>query len=522
LNWDIAVQEWTLLPSGALELLFNPIVLVAIAGGGLIGLFAGAMPGLTATMTMALLLGLTFQLPPEAGLGMLIGIYSASIFSGSLTAIMLNIPGTPAAAATVLDGFPLARQGKAREAIGSATWASFFGEVAGEFITFVLLPIIAVFALLLGDWEIFLVALIGITLAGSLGASSPLKGWIAGFFGFLIAMIGTDPIYGVERFGYTPALLGGVDFLAALIGLFGIAEVIYVLRSRIPYQLTDRPGRAITEWRHFRNIGNVVRSTLVGVGVGVVPGVGESTAPFIAYDWARRRSKRPEQFGKGSHEGVIAAETANNATSGGALIPALVLGLPGSGPTAVLIAALLMYNVRPGPLLIVEQPGFIGKIIVMFWISAVVMRIFAYLLSRYLIWMLSIPREIVLPCAAFLGIIGAWGAGFTTFGIWVALLFGIIGYLMRRRGYPLAPMVLGLLVGPIADRSLRRAIQTYGNDFSEMLLRPAGLVLLGFFSSCSTWSSGGLGGRPILTRDRIRRNKTGSRGRKVDERVAAR
>ncbi|TCJ19987.1 transporter [Rubrobacter taiwanensis] len=479
MNWDLVVQEWSLLPSGFVELVTDPIVLLCIAVGGIIGVFAGIMPGLTAVMAMSLLLGFTFELPPEAGLGLLIGIFTGAIYAGSITAIMINMPGTPAAAATVLDGFPLARQGKAREAVGSATWASFFGEVIGEFITLVLLPVIAVFALLLGDWEIFLVALIGLALAGSLAAKSPLKGWIAGLFGFLVAMVGLDPIYGVERFGYTPEMLRGIQFLPALIGLFGIAEVIYVLRHQTPYALTEPPGRAITRWRELkRNVGNIIRSAFVGVGMGVVPGVGESAAPWAAYDIARRRSREPEKFGKGSHEGIIAAETANNATSGGSLIPAMVLGIPGSGTTAVLIAALFAYGLRPGPLLIVESPGFIGKVILMFWFSALWTRAIAYFMSQHFIRFLSIPREIILPAAVCLAVIGAWGTGFTKFDIWVALLFGVIGYLMRRRGYPLAPMVLGILVGPIADRALRRAILTYGGDWMEMLARPVGLVML--------------------------------------------
>lgn len=480
MNWDLVIQEWTLFPSGALEIITDPLVLLFMAAGGLLGMFAGSMPGLTATMTMSLLIGLTLQLPAEAGLAMLIGVYGASIFAGSLTAIMLNIPGTPAAAATVRDGFPLARQGRSREAFGTATWASFFGEINGQIIAFILLPIIGAIALLLGDWEIFLVALIGIMLAGSLGGESPLKGWIAAFVGFLIAMVGTDPIYGVARFGYTQDLQGGIAFLPALIGLFGIAEVLNTLRNRVPYQIEGSGGSAITEWRHFKNVGNVVRSSIIGFGLGLVPGVGESTSPFISYDVARRRSRNPEQFGKGSHEGLIAAETANNATAGGAIVPALILGIPGSGPTAVLIASLLLYGLAPGPTLIIEEPGFIGQIVFLFLLSAVVFRLLAYLLSRYIIWLLSIPREIILPAAACLGFVGAWGAGFTKFDIWIALFFGILGYLMVRRGYPMAPMVIGLLVGPIADLSLRRALATYSNDLSEMLLRPAGLVLLAF------------------------------------------
>jgi putative tricarboxylic transport membrane protein len=481
-DWGLVVQEWRLLPAGILDILTSPGTILAVAAGGVIGIIAGILPGLTAVMAMALLLGFMFQLPLDAGLGLLVGTFTGSIYAGSITAIMLNIPGTPAAAATVLDGFPLAKKGKAREAVGTATLASFFGEVFGEFGTLLLLPFIAVLAMQLGDWEVFLVAMIGVLLAGGLAGDNPVKGWIAGSLGILVAMVGTDPIYGVQRFGYTPQLLRGIEFVPALIGLFGLAEVFHALRSRTPYQLTGSPGRAITLWSEFLSFAalrNLVRSSFIGMGTGLIPGVGESAAPWLAYDAAKRRSKRPQDFGRGSHEGLMAAETANNATSGGSLIPMMVLGIPGSGPTAVLLAALFMYGVRPGPLLIVESPGFIGRTIALFWLSAIMMRLLAFLGSAYFIRLLSIPREVILPLAVCLGYIGAWGAGFTRFDIWVVFVFGVIGYVLRSRGFPLAPMVLGVLVGPIADRSLRRALITYGESYPAMFARPVGVLLVG-------------------------------------------
>src|SRR5699024_6993671 len=252
--------------------------------------------------------------------------------------------------------------------------------------------------------------------------------------------------------------------------------------SRKPYKMEGKPGRAITRWdllRKPRNVINIVRSSLIGVVMGMVPGAGESASPWIAYDVARRQSKEPEKFGKGSHEGLIAADTANQATSGGALIPTLTLGIPGSGPTAILLAALFMYGVHPGPSLIVEEPGFIATVIALFLISAVIMRFLAYFASTYFIKLLSIPRGIILPIAVALGTIGAWGVGFTLFDIQVMLIAGLLGYILRTRGYPLAPLVLGVLIGPIADQSLRRAIITYGGDFAAMFTRPVGLVIIG-------------------------------------------
>ncbi|WP_319477932.1 tripartite tricarboxylate transporter permease [Marispirochaeta aestuarii] len=479
MDWGILIQEWTMLPSMALSVLTNPQTLIGLVLGGLLGIIGGILPGISAVMSMTLMLGFVFKMPVDAGIGLLVGIYTGAIYGGSITAILLNMPGTPAAAATVLDGHAMARNGKSREAVGLATWSSFFGEIGGELGTFILLPFIAVVALKLGDWEIFLVSLIGLTLAGALGAKNPVKGWIAAFAGFLVVMIGTDPIWGVFRYGYTPALMRGVKFLPVLIGLFGIAEVFWVLRDKVPYQLTEKPGRMIARVRDFKgNIRTIFRSIMIGIGVGIVPGVGESVAPWLAYDMAQRKSKNGSKFGTGIPEGVIAPEVANNATSGGALIPMLVLGIPGSGPTAVMLAALFMYGIRPGPMLIIEFPGFIAKVIFLFWVSAVIFRLLSWLLSKYFIGLLSVRREVILPVAVGLGIIGAWGVGFNTFDVLVMFIFGVVGYVMRLRSFPLAPMVLGVMIGTVADQSLRRALVTYSGNIPGMFMRPFGLVLL--------------------------------------------
>lgn len=482
MNWNILIQEWVLMPQMAKEVLTSPATLMGLLAGGALGLIGGILPGISAVMAMSLMLGFVFKLPVDAGLGLLVGIYCAAIYGGSVTAILLNIPGTPAAAATVLDGHPMARAGKSREAIGIATWSSFFGEIGGELGTFIFLPFIALVALRLGDWEIFLVSLIGLTLAGALGAKNPIKGWLSAFGGFLIAMIGTDPIWGIFRYGYTPELMRGINFIPVLIGLFGLTEVIWVLREKKPYVLTDTSGRMIAKLSVFKGFfKTIIRSILIGLGVGIVPGVGESVAPWLAYDAAKRNSKNSHLFGTGYPEGIIAPEVSNNATSGGALIPMLVLGIPGSGPTAVILASLFMYGIRPGPLLIVEQPGFISKIIVLFWVSAVVFRLLSWITSKWFIKLLSVRREIILPIAVCLGVIGAWGVGYTYFDIMTMFIFGIIGYFLRLREFPMAPMVLGVLVGGVADYSLRRALITYEGRIFEMFTRPFGIFLIAAF-----------------------------------------
>jgi putative tricarboxylic transport membrane protein len=479
MNVDLIMREWGRLPGVALETLSDPMLLLMVALGSFIGLMVGMLPGLSAVMAMSLLLGFTFAVPADEAIGLLIGIYVGAISAGGVTAILLNIPGTPAAAATTLDGFPLARQGRAKEALSAAFGGSFTGDMLGQLCTLIFLPVIAVLAMQLGDWEFFLVAMLGVVMAGALAAANPLKGWIVALLGLTVAMVGMDALWGVPRFGYTTELTRGFNFVPALIGLFGISEVLSVLRSRTPYRLTTRAGFVGIDFRFLAgNIGNVLRSVGVGVGMGIVPGAGESASPWIAYEWAKRRSKHPELFGKGSLEGVVAAETANNATSGGALIPALVFGIPGSGPTAILIAALFMHNIRPGPLLMLEWPGFVVLIVILFWLAAIFTRLFAMALSPFFVHILTSPRELVLPIAVTLGVLGSWAAGFTLFDVHTMLAFGIIGYFLRARDFPLAPMVLGILVGGIVDTSLRRALLTYHADFTAMLLRPVGLVLL--------------------------------------------
>ncbi|MDR5694513.1 MAG: tripartite tricarboxylate transporter permease [Armatimonadota bacterium] len=481
MSWELIIQEWRLLPSMFLHVITSPGTVATLFLGTLIGLVVGVLPGLTIVMAMALLLGFVFRLPLEWGLALLIGIETGAQFSGGFTAIMINIPGTPAAAATVLDGFPLAKQGRAREAVGAVIGASFLGEILGELCTLIFLPFVTLLALKLGDWEIFLVTVAGIIIAGALAGKNPIKGWIAGVAGLLFAMVGMDAIWGYPRFGYTIDLVKGINFVPALIGLFGLSEVFMVLKEKVPYQLTGRPGRAIMRWDLiFRHFPTIVRATLVGVGIGIIPGIGEAVSPWVAYDWAKRTSRHPEEFGKGSFEGLIAAETADNATSGGALIPTLVLGIPGSGPTAILLAALFIYGVRPGPTLLIDRPGFVAFTVALFWAGALMMRIGAWLLSSLTIRLLYIQRELILPLAVALGVLGAWGSGFTYFDVMTAFAFGVLGYLMRIRDYPPAPMVLGILIGKIADTSLRRALLTYSNNLLSMFLRPAGLILIAF------------------------------------------
>ncbi len=464
-----------------IALLFSPAVILALLGGTAFGLIVGILPGLSVTMAMTLLLTFVFRVPFEIGWALLISVYVGGIFAGGITAIMINIPGTPGAICTCVDGFPLAKQGKSRETVGLVTLSSGAGEIIAAIIMFILIPVAATLALLLGDWELALVCLIGIVLAGAIAGDNPIKGWLVGIMGLVIAMVGLEPIYAYPRFAYSPELYYGISFIPVLLGIFGLSEVFLVLKDKIPYTLPGKPERAIFMWNEFkRKKKDIVRAALIGMGVGLIPGTGESVAPWVSYTFAQRSSKTPEEFGKGSKEGVLAAEVANNATSGGALIPTMVLGIPGSGPTAIMLAALLIYGFRPGPMLIIDTPGILILTVMMFLTAALFMVLVTFLFSKQLISVLSLKRDLLMPIIVVFCILGAWAANYTMFDVYLTLAFGVIGCVLRLRGFALAPLVLGVLVGGLFDQYLRRALLTYDADIFVMLSRPIGLFLIAF------------------------------------------
>ncbi|MCX8191678.1 MAG: tripartite tricarboxylate transporter permease [Nitrososphaerales archaeon] len=474
--------EWSYFLGKLMENILSPLIIGAIFVGALIGYVVGVLPGLTAVMGMSLLLGFCFRLPVEIGLALLIGIYTGAMHTGGITSILVNIPGTPAAAATTLDGFPLAKKGKAREAIGAVITASMIGEVISAFILLFALPIFSLFALMFGDWEVFLFCMYGILIVGALSGKDPVKGWISGILGLFFAIVGLESLYAYPRFTFGLTYLEkGISFIPALIGLFGLSEVLAVLKEKEPYVISGERGFAIINFPLvIKNFVTVLRSTLIGLWIGFIPGIGESVSPWVAYDAAKRSSKNKEEFGKGSFEGVIAAEVADNTTLAGALFPTLVFGIPGSGPTAVILAALFIYGVRPGPLLLIERPGFLSNIVVFILLSSIVCFFVAYLLSKYAITLLSLPREILFPIIIVLCILGSWGVEFTIFDIFVMFIFGIIGYFMKVYNYPIPPMVLGILIGEITDLHLRRALLQYSTDPLGLFIRPMGLIVTVF------------------------------------------
>ena len=446
-----------------------------------LGIIVGMLPGLTATMGIALMTTLTFRLPAGNAVLILICMYIGAIYGGSRSAILLNIPGTPANAATAVDGHPLARQGKAGQAIGLATTGSFFGSVIGMIMLALFTPVIGNFALSFQSIEFFWLAIFGVVISGTLTApKDPLKGWIAGFFGLMIAMVGMEGIHAHVRFSFGLfELSGGIRLIPAMVGAFGFAEVIMMMKHTRVEVIKSEITRVVPRVRDFlRYWKTIIRSGLIGTFIGAIPGVGEDIGAWVSYDFARRSSKEPEKFGQGSIEGLMAAEAGNNAAVGGAIIPVLSLAIPGSAPAAVLLAAMFIHGVRPGPLIMIENPQFVYSVVAMFLLATTAMFVLGLSMVRALVKVLEIPRTKLMPVVFVLCVIGAYAVESRYFDIVIMVAFGVIGYVMQEMDYPVAPMVLGIILGDILDRNLRRALVLTDGDLLPFFTRPISLVLI--------------------------------------------
>ena len=464
---------------GSLATFASPFSLLLIAASSFAGIVIGALPGLTATMGVALLTTLTLKMPPDLAILVLICTYVGAIYGGSRSAILLNIPGTPANAAACLDGHALARRGLAGRAMGISTTGSVMGTLVGIFFLALFTPALGEVALKFGAFEFFWLALFGVVISGNLTGNDPLKGWLAGFFGLFIASIGSDPIHSYERFSFDNRdLAGGFGLIPALVGAFGFAEVLIALSEKMARpaivsfdSFLPRIADVLKYWK------TILRSGLIGTFVGIIPGVGEDVASWSSYAAARRASKNPEEYGKGSVEGLMAAETGDNACVPGAIIPVLALAIPGSAPAAMLMAAMIIHGVKPGPLIMVENPQFVYDVVAMMLYATLGILVFGLVMVRPLIKILQVPREVIMPIVFVLCLIGAYSISQRVFDIWVMLGFGVIGYLLRRYNYPMAPFVLGIVLGDLLDKNLRRGLVLSDGDLTPFFTRPISAAL---------------------------------------------
>lgn len=456
----------------ALEQLFNPFTLLALFGGVIGGIIAGALPGLTATMGVAILVPFTFSMPAVPGILMLLGLYAGAIYGGSIAAILIRTPGTPSAAATVLDGSPLFEKGEGGRALGIATLASVFGGIGSSIFLIFLAPLLSRVALSFSAPEYFALAVFGLTIIASISGDSMTKGLLSGFFGLLIATIGIDPIQGYGRFTFgTVSLLDGVAFIPALIGLFAFAEVLNQFEELIePKKVSYSLKNLIPSLEDVKTvIGILIKSTFIGTFVGALPGAGGDIASFVCYNEAKRSSKYPEKFGTGIIEGVAAAESGNNSSTGGALIPTLSLGIPGDSVTAVIIGALMIQGLRPGPLLFRDNLDLVYSIF---------MGIFGLMGAGLLAKIVTMSKRVLMPIVMVLAVVGSFAISNSIFDIGVMMVLGVIGYLMQKIDIPMGPIVLALILGPMAESNFRRAVLMSRGSFTIFLTRPISLVLI--------------------------------------------
>ena len=469
-------QQWVAVASVSNLLL----LLVSV----LLGIVFGALPGLTATLGVALLTTVTYSisLSIEASMMALMGVYVGAIYGGCHPAILLNIPGTAAGAATAVEGYPLSRQGRGGETIATATVMSFVGTCFGVLAMLVCIPLLTRLAMLFQSSEYFLLALFGVLICGSLTTpDTPVKGWITGLFGMLLATIGMDPTHGFQRFTFgVPELVEGIKPIPIILGGFAIPQIIRSLTGRRDGVSTDIPIQSV--WPRLevlrKNIKTALRSGLMGVGIGSIPGVGEDIAAWMSYDASKRASKEPADYGKGSMEGVIAAETANNACIGGALIPLLTLGIPGSPPAMMLLGAIMLHGVIPGPRLAEENPAFIPQMAAILLWASLVMLVCGFLVSRISLYVLKIPVHILMPFVALFTVLGSYSFDYSLFNVWLMLGFGLLAYFMEENGYPIAPLVIGIILGPMAEENLRRALIDHQGSLLPFFTRPISVVFI--------------------------------------------
>ncbi|HEY7520459.1 MAG TPA: tripartite tricarboxylate transporter permease [Methylomirabilota bacterium] len=442
--------------------------LVPLAIGTLAGLVGGVLPGVTITMTIIIVLPFTFGLDPLAGLAAMTGVYVGGESGGLVTSILLGIPGKPSAVATMFDGFPMARRGQPGRAIWLGTWASFIGGLLGAlFLVSATVPL-ATFALQFGPWEYFSLFVFALSMVAGLTEQSLLKGLLAGTVGMLITVIGSDPIMAVPRFTFgTDFLRAGFQFLPVLIGVFAFAQIMTDLErmaSTGPAPSVEAPSLAVSHVAVLRDIVTrpflLLWSTLVGLLIGVLPAIGGSAANVMAYDQAKKFSKHPEKFGTGIPEGIIASEASNNSNVAGSLVTIMAFGIPGDAVTAVMLGAMTIHGIQPGPLFMTQQPKVAYGLFAAYILAHPIMIVLQWLLARVYLKIVRVPKAILIPQILLLCVIGAYALNNIMDNVYALLLFGVVGYAMVKLGFPLAPLILGVILGDQIEVNLVRALMT--------------------------------------------------------------
>ncbi len=477
----------------------HPELLLLVGIGTFAGVYVGAIPGLSVTMAVSILISFTFSWDVYPAISLMIGIYMGGVYGGSRTAILLNIPGAPSAIATALDGYPMAQRGEAGTAIGVTTVMSFLGGFIGIAVLALAAPFVSDFALTFQPRDYMLLAVLGILLVGSLSQGSLVKGIFAGALGIAIGAVGRDPLTFTERFTFDLSIMeSGISFIAVMIGMFGVSEALAQLHHVDKDAVRQKIDRIVPSFDTVKKyLPLSLQTSTIGVIIGALPGTGGDIAALMAYDHAKRVTKKPSRpFGTGAMEGLVAPETANNAAVGGAFIPMMTLGIPGDAVTAIMIGALFIHGLNPGPMLMVEQPDMFWFIVGTLVTANCFMLLFGLTGIRLFTKIVEMPRGVLIPLIMLLSIVGAYAVNNSITDVYWMLGFGLFGYFMRHYGYPLGPVILGVILSRLLDDNWRRAIisdrEDLGLFFTGILTSPLSCtlflaVILIFVSQTPVW-----------------------------------
>ena len=464
-----------------------PVLIFGVLGG----IILGALPGLTATMGVAILLPFTFGMDSTPALVMLIGVYIGGIYGGSIAAILLKTPGTPASAASVLDGYTLTKNGEAARALSISAVASFVGGLLSTITLIAIAPMLAKFALRFNAPEYFALALFGLTIIASVSSKNILKGLLAGTIGLLVSTVGLDPISSVPRFTFgIMDLYSGINVIPVLIGLFAISEALNQLENlNLKVKIAEKFNSKLLSLKDLKNIlPTSIKSALLGTSIGAVPGAGADISAFVCYNEAKRVDKNPEEFGNGSIRGLAAAEAGNNGVTGGSLVPLLTLGVPGDAVAAVLLGALIIQGLTPGRLLFTQNPEIVYGIFSSMLVANVVMLLVGLLGIRFFCRITQVPKLLMIPIIIFLSIVGAYAINNSMFDVGIAITFGLLGFILTKLEIPTSPILLAIILGPMAETNLRKSLLMFEGSWTFLYERPIALafILMAIFSVWST------------------------------------
>ncbi|GEP99383.1 tripartite tricarboxylate transporter permease [Staphylococcus arlettae] len=462
--------------------ILEPTNLMLVILGLLVGIFLGALPGIGSSMAIVLALPFTYFLDVVPAIALLATIYVGSAYGGSITAILFNTPGTPEAVATTFDGYPMTQKGQSKKALGLAISASAFGGIFAVLIMMFLSPVLSQLAFKIHSSEYFALALLGMTVISSLGTNNKVKAIASGLLGIFISTVGIDPLTATDRFTFnTIELMNGIDYIPIMIGAFALGEVFSQLTAKDPHNIENTSTKSTGVFKikeFFVYKWAAAKSAVIGTLIGILPGTGGAIASFVSYGVTMKTDKNPAEFGKGKPEGVVAPETANNAAAAGSMIPTLILGIPGSATTAVILAALVLQGVQPGPQLLSDQPILLYAILLAMLFASIMTFIAGRAGIQIFSLLLKAPYSIIATFIIMLSLIGAYATNNDLLNIWIMLLFGVVGYLMKVYNFSIASLILGIVLGPLMETSLRRHLLLNNGDYFSLLHSPITVVIL--------------------------------------------